>query len=47
MASTNAHEHKVVEILACPADSPPRRDAEVCACGAQRLVDQEGKPAGQ
>ena len=24
-----------------------RRDAWVCACGAQRLVDQEGKPAGQ
>ena len=21
-------------------------DAEVCACGAQRLVSQEGKPAG-
>ena len=40
------HEHKVVEILVCPGDSPLRRDAWVCACGAQRLVDLEGKPAG-
>ena len=31
-------------IPACPVDSPLRMDAEVCACGAQRLVDQEGKP---
>ena len=28
----------------CPVGSPLRRNAEVCACGAQRLVDQEGKP---
>ena len=42
----NGHEHKVVGILACPGDSPLRRDAEVCACGARRLVDLEGKPAG-
>ena len=31
-----------MEILACPVDSPLRRDAEVCACGAQRVVDQAG-----
>ena len=42
----NGHEHKVVGIPACPGDSPLRRDAEVCACGARRLVDLEGKPAG-
>ena len=45
-ANPNAHEHTVVEILVCPGDSPLGRDAEVCACGAQRLVGQAGKPAG-
>ena len=45
-ANTNAHEHKAAETLVCPGDSPLRRDSEVCACGAQRLVDQEGKPDG-
>ena len=38
------HEHRVVEILVCPGDSPLRRDAWVCACGAQRLMDLEGNP---
>ena len=38
------HEHTVAEILVCPGDSPLRRNAEVCACGAQRTVDLEGKP---
>ena len=33
-------------MLVCTGDSPLRRDAWVCACGAQRLVDLEGKPAG-
>ena len=33
-------------MLVCPGDSPLGRDAEVCACGAQRLVNLEGKPAG-
>ena len=45
-ADPNAHEHTAAEIPVCPVDSPLRMDAEVCACGAQRLVDQEGKPAG-
>ena len=36
--------HRSAEIPACPGNSPLRRNAEVCACGAQRLVDQEGKP---
>ena len=38
------HEHTVAEILVCPGDSPLRRNAEVCACGAQRTVDLEGNP---
>ena len=38
------HEHTVAEILVCPGDSPLRRNAEVCACGAERLVDLEGNP---
>ena len=45
--SGKAHRHTAREILACPPDSPLQRDAEVCACGAQRLVDVPGKPAGQ
>ena len=44
--NANPHEHTVVEILVCPGDSPLRRNAEVCTCGAERLVDLEGKPAG-
>ena len=32
--------HGYVETLVCPGDSLIRRDAEVCACGAQRLVDR-------
>ena len=46
-ADGKAHRHTAREILACPAHSPLRRDVEVCACGAQRLVDVPGKPAGQ
>ena len=38
--------HGYVETLVCLGDSLIRRDAEVCACGAQRLVSQAGKPAG-
>ena len=38
------HEHTVAEILVCPGDSPLRRNAEVCACGAERLVDLDGNP---
>ena len=41
------HRHTAREILACPPDSPLGRDSEVCDCGAQRLVDVPGKPAGQ
>ena len=44
--NANPHEHTVVEIMVYPGDSPLRRNAEVCACGAQRLVDLEGKPTG-
>ena len=44
--NTNPHEHTVVEILVCPGDSPLRRNEEVCACGAERLVDLEGNPVG-
>ena len=38
------HEHTVAEILVCPGDSPLRRNAEVCACGAERLVDLDENP---
>ena len=42
---TNGHQHEVSEKRVNPGAFPCRLDMELCACGAKRWVDLQGRPA--
>ena len=41
----NGHQHEISEKRLAPGAFPCRLDMELCACGAKRWVDLQGRPA--